>query len=102
MCFDSVSWHVLDIRRELLRTKVLSKLAELVRYSADLDVSLSDLIRSVRQQGPEGLVAKSRKSLYETGQRSGAWFKMRINQEREFVPHIAPRHRCAGSLHIES
>ena len=77
--------ETLDVRRELLRTKVLAKLAEPIRYSADLDANLPDLIQSVRDQGLEGLVAKSRKSLYEAGQRSGAWRKMRINQGQEFV-----------------
>ncbi len=75
----------LDTRRELLRTKVLPKLGEPIRYSADLEASLPDLIRSVREQGLEGLVAKRRNSLYEPGQRFCAWRKMRINQGQEFV-----------------
>jgi bifunctional non-homologous end joining protein LigD len=56
-----------------------------VRYSPDLDVSLPDFVRSVREQGLEGLVAKRRNSVYEAGQRSGAWQKMRINRSQEFV-----------------
>jgi ATP-dependent DNA ligase len=75
----------LDQRRELLEKKVLSKLQEPIRYSPTLDASLADLIRSVREQGLEGLVAKRRDSKYESGQRSGAWRKMRINQGQEFV-----------------
>jgi hypothetical protein len=43
---------------ELLQTKVLSKLRELVRFSPDLEGSLPDLIPSVREKGLEGLVAK--------------------------------------------
>jgi ATP-dependent DNA ligase len=50
-----------------------------------LDATLPDLIRSVREQGLEGLVAKRRHSVYEPGQRSGAWRKMRINRGQEFV-----------------
>jgi ATP-dependent DNA ligase len=73
------------VRGDLLRTKVLSKLQEPVRYSPVLDANLSDLIRSVREQGLEGLVAKRSNSAYESGQRSGAWRKMRINQGQEFV-----------------
>jgi ATP-dependent DNA ligase len=75
----------LATRRELLRTKVLSKLREPIRYSPDLNGSLSDPIRSVREQGFEGLVAKRRSSRYESGQRSGAWLKMRVNRGQEFV-----------------
>jgi ATP-dependent DNA ligase len=52
--------QTLDVRRDLLRTKVLSKLQEPVRYSPVLDANLSDLIRSVREQGLEGLVDESR------------------------------------------
>jgi bifunctional non-homologous end joining protein LigD len=33
----------------------------------------------------EGLVAKRRNSIYEPGQRSGAWQKMRVNRGQEFV-----------------
>ena len=65
--------------------KVLSKLGEPVRYSPELDGSLSDLVNSVKTQGLEGLVAKRRDSLYEPGQRSGSWQKMRVNQGQEFV-----------------
>jgi ATP-dependent DNA ligase len=46
---------------------------------------LPDLIRSVKVQGLEGLIAKHRDSVYEPGLRSGAWLKMRINQGQEFV-----------------
>jgi ATP dependent DNA ligase C terminal region len=68
-----------------LRTKVLSKLDEPIRYSVALEASLPRLIRSAREQGFEGLVAKQRKSLYEAGKRTGAWQKMRINRGQEFV-----------------
>jgi ATP-dependent DNA ligase len=50
-----------------------------------LEASLPDLIRSVKSQGLEGIVAKRLDSRYEPGQRSGAWQKMRINQGQEFV-----------------
>jgi hypothetical protein len=72
-------------RRELLEAKILTKLAEPVRYSPELKAGLSDLIDSVKQQGFEGLVAKRLDSKYEPGLRSGAWTKMRVNQGQEFV-----------------
>jgi DNA ligase D-like protein (predicted ligase) len=75
----------LEKRRELLRTKVLSLLREPIRYSPRLEASLKDLIQSVRQQKFEGLIAKRRNSPYESGQRTGAWLKMRVNQGQEFV-----------------
>jgi ATP-dependent DNA ligase len=72
-------------RRELLEQRVLSKLEEPIRYSPILQASLKDLIASAKQQGLEGLVAKRRDSKYESGLRSGAWQKMRINQGQELV-----------------
>ena len=72
-------------RRELLHNHVLVKLEEPVRLSPELDAHLPDLIRSVKEQGLEGLIAKRRESPYEPGQRSGAWQKMRINEGQEFV-----------------
>src|SRR5580658_7240917 len=72
-------------RRELIEEHVLPKLADPIRYSPILEASLQDLIRSVKEQSLEGLVAKRRDSKYEPGQRSGAWQKMRVNQRQEFV-----------------
>src|SRR4051794_30632916 len=75
----------LEARRKLLRQRVLSKLADPIRESPELEASLPDLIQSVKAQGLEGLVTKRRDSRYESGQRSGAWQKMRVNQGQEFV-----------------
>jgi bifunctional non-homologous end joining protein LigD len=75
----------LERRRELLEHQVLPKLAEPIRYASSLDAALPVLVQSVRTQGLEGLVAKRRTSVYEPGQRSGAWMKMRVNRGQEFV-----------------
>jgi DNA ligase D-like protein (predicted ligase) len=75
----------LSVRRALLQEKVLPKLAEPVRHLAPIEESLAVLIQSVKAQGFEGLTAKRRDSRYESGQRSGAWMKMRVNQGQEFV-----------------
>src|SRR5215472_1922915 len=72
-------------RRKLIEKHVLTKLADPIRYSPILEASLKDLIRSVKAQGLEGLVAKRRDSRYEPGLRSGLWQKMRVNQGQEFV-----------------
>jgi len=84
----------LTTRRTLLGDKVLAKLDEPIRESPMLEVSLADLIRSVKANGLEGLVAKRRDSRYEPGQRSGAWQKMRVNRGQPFVIAgytVAPR-----------
>ena len=72
-------------RRALLEQRILPKLADPIRYSQELAGSLSDLVAAVKEQGFEGLVAKRRDSVYEAGERSGAWQKMRINQGQELV-----------------
>jgi bifunctional non-homologous end joining protein LigD len=42
--------------------------------------------RALQQEfGVEGLVAKRRNSIYESGQRSGAWVKFKITKSQEFV-----------------
>jgi DNA ligase D-like protein (predicted ligase) len=72
-------------RRELIEKHILPNLADPIRYSPILEATLADLIRSVKEQGLEGLVAKRRDSKYEPGLRSGAWQKIRVNQGQEFV-----------------
>lgn len=73
------------VRRELLQGRLLAKLGEPIRESPELDASLLELIRSVKAQGLEGLVAKRCDSRYEPRQRSGAWQKIRVNQGQDFV-----------------
>lgn len=75
----------LAARRELLETKVLPKLSEPIRSSPALSGNVEDLVRAVKEQCLEGLVAKRLDSRYEPGERSGSWQKMRVNQGQEFV-----------------
>ncbi len=75
----------LERRQSLLKEKVLPKLKEPVRYAGALGAALPDLVASVKAQGLEGLVAKRLGSRYESGMRSGAWMKMRVNRGQEFV-----------------
>lgn len=77
--------ETLEIRRRVLEDKIVPKLAEPVRYAGEINATLRDLVYSVKAQGFEGVVAKRRDSLYETGRRSGSWLKMRVNRGQEFV-----------------
>jgi DNA ligase D-like protein (predicted ligase) len=81
----NVQSESLQARLSLLESRVLTKLAEPVRPCVELDSDLPTLISAVRDQGMEGLVAKRRDSLYEAGERTGAWQKMRINRGQELV-----------------
>jgi ATP-dependent DNA ligase len=80
-----VMGEALETRRRLLQERVLLELEEPIRESPELQADLPTLIKSVKAQGLEGLIAKRRNSRYEPGERSGAWQKMRINQGQEFV-----------------
>jgi bifunctional non-homologous end joining protein LigD len=80
-----VSSEPLDVRQSLLERRVVPALDEPAKYMGELRAPLRDLIHSVKAHGLEGLVAKRRTSRYESGQRSGAWLKMRVNRGQEFV-----------------
>jgi ATP-dependent DNA ligase len=71
--------------RQILQAQILPKLKEPVRESAQLNASVSDLMKAVKAHGFEGVVAKRLDSRYEPRQHSGVWRKMRINQGQEFV-----------------
>ena len=58
---------------------------EHVDLSAVSQLSAKEMLAFVREQGLEGVVAKRSDSLYQAGQRTGAWSKHRINLGQEFV-----------------
>jgi DNA ligase D-like protein (predicted ligase) len=72
-------------RRALLEEQVLPTLSDPIKYMPPFDVPLAVLVQSVKAQGFEGVVAKRRDSVYESGLRSGAWMKMRVNRSQDFV-----------------
>jgi bifunctional non-homologous end joining protein LigD len=57
----------------------------LVRYSASLGEDAKMLLKRAKKLGLEGLIGKQKHSLYEPGRRSGAWIKLKLHQEQEFV-----------------
>jgi ATP-dependent DNA ligase len=82
---ESMTREPLEIRRALLRTKVMPLLPDSIRFSETLEASPVELIATVREQGFEGIVAKRRGSPYKPGQRSAKRQKMRVLQRRDFV-----------------
>jgi ATP-dependent DNA ligase len=46
---------------------------------------LTKLVRVAREFGFEGIVAKRKDSFYESGKRTGAWIKYKVNRGQEFV-----------------
>ncbi len=71
----------LEQRKQLL-AQILAA-AGLVRYSDSFDDGLA-LYEAAKQRGLEGIVAKRRRSCYET-KRSRDWLKMKITQRQECV-----------------
>jgi ATP-dependent DNA ligase len=50
-----------------------------IRISEYLRVSAADMLAAIREQRLEGVVGKRMDSIYEPGERSGAWIKHRVN-----------------------
>jgi DNA ligase D-like protein (predicted ligase) len=71
-------------RREIMRS-VLKFDSNRIRISEYIEVSATDILHAVRQQGLEGIIGKRKDSIYEAGKRSGAWIKYRVNRGQELV-----------------
>ncbi|MGZ5021664.1 MAG: non-homologous end-joining DNA ligase, partial [Chthoniobacterales bacterium] len=56
-----------------------------LRRSPLLDAPSGQVLEAVRKLGLEGVVGKRNGSLYQPGERSGAWIKQRTSAEQEFV-----------------
>jgi len=89
--FDLLSLDGKDLTRLPLRERkerlaeLLKGAPELIRASPALDGAYDDLLAQVRKHGIEGLVGKLGDSKYEPGRRSGAWIKVKVLNEQEFV-----------------
>ena len=71
-------------RREMLE-KLLPAPKDPLRLSPLLQAPSGEILEAVRKLGLEGVVGKRTDSIYEPGERSGAWIKLRANMEQEFV-----------------
>lgn len=56
-----------------------------IRASASLGGKAKPLLGHARRLGLEGLIGKRKDSPYESGARSGAWIKLKLRREQEFV-----------------
>ena len=74
----------IERRRELL-DRLLQAPKGPVRLSPLLQAPSGQVLEAVRKLGLEGVVGKRIDSIYEPGERSGAWIKLRTNMEQEFV-----------------
>jgi bifunctional non-homologous end joining protein LigD len=56
-----------------------------IRYSVSFTKNISELLERAVELGPEGLIGKRAGSRYEARKRTGAWIKVKLHQEQEFV-----------------
>ena len=56
-----------------------------IRFSATLGGDEKPLLAEAKKLGLEGLIGKRQHSRYEPGHRSGAWIKLKLQSEQEFV-----------------
>lgn len=56
-----------------------------VLLSHELPGSAAEVTAAVAALGLEGVIAKRRDSRYDAGRRSGAWVKLKLDQQQEFV-----------------
>src|ERR1700693_3824117 len=89
--FDLLCWKDRDLtrlpliqRRELLKSVVALR-DKRIKISDYIEAAPEDLLSAVREQGLEGIIGKRKDSLYQPGERSGAWIKYRVNRGQEFV-----------------
>ena len=75
----------LYFRRQVLHRIFEDSNAVPIGLSESIEAGPTDLMRVVKEFGFEGIVAKRRNSLYESGKRTGVWVKYKVNKAQEFV-----------------
>ena len=89
--FDLLRLEGRDLRdlplteRKARLEKLIPSPPGVIRYSAALGEEAAPLLKRARDLGLEGLIGKQRDSTYESGRRSGAWVKLKLLREQEFV-----------------
>ena len=74
----------LEERREKLKA-ILPASSDMIRFSPSLGTDAEKLLKKAGDLGLEGLIGKRQGSRYEVGRRSGAWIKLKLVKEQEFV-----------------
>jgi DNA ligase D-like protein (predicted ligase) len=88
--FDVLHVEGLNLTSEPL-TKRRTQLASIIdpgatlRLSQDLPGSAADVVKAVRAAGLEGVIAKRKDSLYQPGERSADWLKLKLERQQECV-----------------
>jgi bifunctional non-homologous end joining protein LigD len=89
--FDLLRLNGKDLRtlpieeRKAKLEDLLKKSPGVIRYSVSFTKDIKELLDRARGLGLEGLIGKRSGSRYEAGKRTGAWIKLKLHQEQEFV-----------------
>ncbi|WP_343691128.1 DNA ligase D [Chitinophaga sp.] len=70
-------------RRKLLLSKMPS--IDIIRYSETFETKAGEFLDAARKMGMEGIIAKKADSIYEPGERSRNWVKLKTNKRHEVV-----------------
>ncbi len=73
------------LARKARLEKLLQGVKGVIRYSASLGGDAALLLKKMKSLQLEGLIGKRADSSYETGRRSGAWIKLKLVSQQEFV-----------------
>src|SRR5580700_4177286 len=65
--------------------ELLKKPPGVIRYSVSFTKDIPELLERAKKLGLEGLIGKRSGSRYEAGKRTGAWIKIKLHLEQEFV-----------------
>ena len=65
--------------------ELMKKPPGMIRYSVSFTKDIEELLGRARELGLEGLIGKRAGSRYEAGKRTGAWIKLKLHLEQEFV-----------------
>jgi ATP dependent DNA ligase domain len=70
-----------------------------VRLSQELPGSAVEIVKAVRGAGLKGVVAKRTDSMYQPGERSTDWVKLKLERQQEFV---IGGNRAAGASGVDA
>ena len=82
---NDVTHLALTERKQLLAAVFANPVDSLIRFSDTISSDGHALLAEARRLGLEGLIGKKPDSTYEAGRRSGAWIKLKLLTEQEFV-----------------
>jgi bifunctional non-homologous end joining protein LigD len=89
--FDLIQLNGKDFRllpieeRKTKLEELLKKTPGVIRYSVSFTKDIPELLERAGKLGLEGLIGKRAGSRYEAGKRTGAWIKVKLHLEQQFV-----------------